>query len=1612
MERLSTSALISQAPTPLPLSVAQSEVWFAQQLSPDAPVYNIGGYVEISGAVDRAVMERAIHEVLVQADSYRYRFQNSDDGPRQIVGVQTHTELRLVDFSSGADPGAQALAWMREQTEQPFDLTLGPLCRISLLKVSSAHFFCFGVFHHIVTDFFGTILLLRCVAERYAAATTATAIAPLNLPPWAQILAGEDEYRASTRCVRDRDYWLAQLHDRPQTVTLSGRPPSWPTATIRSEAAIAGSTFGQLQALAATCNTGVVAVLFAAIALYLSRVTGAGDLVLGMPVSGRTDPKRRASTGFLANVVPLRLKVEAADSFVTLVQHAATRIREAFRHQRYGSGALRLDLGLAANEPNPYGPILNFLPSDAAFDFGGCSGRPHVFSTSRNVEDLAVTVHAGNDGSDVMLELGANAAHYDEGSLQAHERNILRLLELVSEHAEESTGALARRLPQYLIPEVVTPSAALPCASGADAQSASYEPPRTPTERRLAAIWCEVLRCDRVGLSDDFFHSGGHSLLALKVIARVRECFGRELSLKTLFDAPRLDLLAAALERSPAASVGLPATPTVVAQEAAAAPLSHSQERMWLIQSLNPQTIAYNLGGTLWIDGALDVAALSRSFDDLIARHEVLRSRIQIIDEQPHQIVEPLGRDALEVLDLRQYPDPEAEATQRVIGESRVVFDLAHDRVIRTKLFQIAADRFLLSIVIHHVAADQWSMGVFGRELAALYNCRVQGRQVQLPPLPLTYRDFARWQRSVAFTDRFDRQLQFWTRQLANLPTVDLPVDHVRPKFWTTNGASCQRQIPTALFNSIQEFARRSGATVFMTLFAGFVVLLHRLTGQTDLPIGVPVANRGHSAVEGIIGTFVNTLVLRTDLQGDPEFGKLLERVRANALEAFQNQDVSFDRLVQELGQRDDRSRPPLVQVMFNVANAPMDSIEFGALKWSPLFFDRGGAQFELSFAIDTEITRTLSVEYNTDLFEPATIERLIGQYFTILDAVVRSPQRRLSSLPLLPVEQLSQLREWNASPQALPQALAFPRLFEAQAAKSPGAVAISFEDDVMSYGELNARSNQFARLITSAGVTRGAKVGVCVPRSPLLLVALLAVQKSGAAYVPLDPGFPAERLRYMLSDSGTLVVVKAGPLPPGLEVPAGIQVLDITDLPGNSDPNSGQNLSHGPGPKDLAYLLYTSGSTGRPKGVSVSHGALANLLVSMRERPGICASDVLAAVTTISFDIAALELYLPLIAGARVELVSREVATDGQMLAQHLDFSGATLLQATPATWRMLMEVGWHPGRQFRALCGGEALSRKLADEILQRVDELWNMYGPTETTIWSTIDKVGRADSAISIGRPISNTQVYVLDSTGEIVPIGVVGEICIGGAGVADGYHGQPELTAERFIPDPFAAAAGGHLYKTGDLGRWAENGKLYHLGRSDDQVKIRGYRIELGEVEKVLGAHPAIQQVIVAVREARADDPRLVAFVRYCAGEEATVGDLKRELRIHLPDYMMPSIIVPMDSMPLTPNGKVDRAALPNPFAGSLIETTRNEPPATQMEQRLAEIWRAVLNIERVTALDNFFELGGYSLLSLRVANMVQAHTGKRLDPRTLFFQNLREIAAGIELQGAQVRGIAR
>jgi amino acid adenylation domain-containing protein len=810
--------------------------------------------------------------------------------------------------------------------------------------------------------------------------------------------------------------------------------------------------------------------------------------------------------------------------------------------------------------------------------------------------------------------------------------------------------------------------------------------------------------------------------------------------------------------------------------------------------------------------------------------------------------------------------------------------------------------------------------------------------------------------------------------------------------------------IAPATLAGIKALAVEHGVTPFMALLACFQLLLARFCGVTDIAVGTPIANRTQRASEQLVGTLVNTIVMRTELAGNPSFAELLQRVRETALAAYVHQDLPFEALVEALALPRSEGIAPLVQVLFNVLNPPGSALHMDGVEFELFEFESGTSQFDLGLSIDTEMFGEARLSFSTALFDAATGERLLASYLALLDQVVAAPQALLSSFRLVDDAGRRTLATWNSSPVQLSSAPAphLHGLVDAQADRTPQRVALRSSTGSLKYCELAARSNQLARLLRARGIGRGALVGLCVERSLEMVVAQLAVLKSGAAYVPLDPAYPAERIAHMCSDAQLALLITESEIhtPHWLAHKSLLLDLDRGAISAQDSGPLAPDAALDVGAADPAYVIYTSGSTGKPKGVVVPHGAAVNFLRSMTQQPGMNADDTLVAVTTLSFDIAVLELLLPITLGAQVVLASRQEAASGKLLRRLIEKRAATVMQATPSTWRMLIDAGWMGGPTFKALIGGEALPPDLADQLRSRTGELWNMYGPTETTVWSTCWRV-EPDVAISIGRPIANTQVHVLDPHGQPCPIGVAGEIFIGGDGIALGYLNRPELTAERFLPDPFHAAPGARFYRTGDRGRWRNDGLLEHLGRLDHQVKVRGHRIELGEIEATLVQHPGVVQAVVIAREDRPGDVRLVAYLIGKTSSAAPTREALRDhLRLTLPDYMLPQHVVWLDALPLLPNGKMNRQALPLPTEPSVERVVAAES-LSPLERAIAEVWKELLGVVQVGLRDNFFDLGGHSLLAVRAVATIESRTGLKINARRLVFESLAQLSAEVD-----------
>ncbi|MEO7020167.1 MAG: amino acid adenylation domain-containing protein [Ktedonobacteraceae bacterium] len=1182
---------------------------------------------------------------------------------------------------------------------------------------------------------------------------------------------------------------------------------------------------------------------------------------------------------------------------------------------------------------------------------------------------------------------------------------------------------LAAQLPAYMIPSVfvaletlpLTPNRkvdrrALPVPEERELQREhGYETPRTPVEEVLVQIWSQVLRVKQVGIRDNFFVLGGHSLLATQVISRVCQTFQMNIPLRVLFEAPTVAGLAETLLTSEIVPGRIAAlakhrqnierlSPTQIIHPRNMLehpPLSFAQERAWFLDQLQPGLAVYTIPVAFRLRGPMNLPALEQSVHEIVHRHEALRTTFAMHDGHLVQIIVPELQVALRVSDLRHLApaERETEATRLLEEEAKQPFDLSKGEggsLLRTALVRVNAEEYVFCLVVHHSISDAWSLSIFYDELTALYHAFVAGQPSPLPEVDLHAADVAVWQRQWLQGAVLEEQLNYWREHLRGTPALlNLPTDRPRPAMQSFRGAMTSTwTLPPSLTKALRDLSQHEGTTLFMILLAAFQVLLLHSSGQEDFVVGTPIANRNRIELEGVMGYLLNTLALRCQLGGNPRFCDVLKQVREVALGAYAHQDVPFEKVVEALQPERALSHSPLFQVMFVLQN-PVEGLHLTNLSITQVETWNKVAKCDLTLVVGgKENNLEIVVEYNTDLFDADTLERLLGHYQQVLASIVAEPTQRIATLPILtPAQREHILVEWNQTVVIYPENLCIHALFEEQAKRTPEAVAVVFEEQQITYQELDQRANQLAQHLHHLGVGPEVLVGLCLERSIEMVVGLFAILKAGGAYVPLDPSYPPERLAFMLHDAQVAVLVTQQHLHQKLfEQKTHVVYLDsawevISQQPVEKLPIHvcGENL---------AYVIYTSGSTGQPKGVQITHQAVGNFLSSMLQCPGLSEQDTLLAVTSLSFDIAGLELFLPLIASARLVVAGRDMARDGQHLGEYLMRCGATCMQATPATWRLLLEAAWPGQANLKMLCGGEALPPDLAAQLRAKGGSLWNMYGPTETTIWSAIEPLEVVVGPVLLGRPIANTQIYLLNAYFEPVPIGVPGDLYIGGNGLSRGYLQRPALTAERFVPNPFSRQPGARLYRTGDLARYRSDGALEYLGRLDHQVKLRGFRIELGEIEAALVTHPSVRESVVIVREDIPAEQRLVAYVvpqdEQADQEAATSNDkltpistqLRHFLQTKLPDYMLPSAFVVLEALPLTPNGKLDRQALPAPEEGASQPENTYEAPRTPVEEVLAQIWAQVLHKEQVGIRDNFFALGGHSLLATQVISRLR------------------------------------
>ena len=1200
---------------------------------------------------------------------------------------------------------------------------------------------------------------------------------------------------------------------------------------------------------------------------------------------------------------------------------------------------------------------------------------------------------------------------------------------------------LQERLPDYMIPSSfvwldelpLTPNGKLdrralpaPTHSGLDQHQAAVMP-RTPVEEAIAAIWSEVLQLEAVSVHDNFFELGGHSLSATRVVSRLRRTFNVEISLRSIFESPTVAELAdraEALIRSEHVRDTPPIRPTLRNRNL---PLSMAQQRLWFLDQLEPGNPAYNIHMAVRVHGRVNVEFLQKAFDEIFRRHEVLRTSFAAVEGTPVQIISDPQSFKLRVIDVSGVPEGSRELELRSLltEEAHSPFDLTQGPLLRVTLIRLSDDESALGLTMHHIISDAWSINVLLREVSALYEALFTGEEPRLPELSVQYVDFAVWQREIFKGELSEALLTYWRQRLAGMrPVLELPTDKPRPPVLSVRGKTQSLALPEELKRNLKELSRREGVTLFMTLLAAFQILIYRYTRQEDIAIGTPIYGRNRAEVEEVLGFFVNMLVLRTDLSGNPSFTDVLGRVRKVCLEAFTHQELPFEKLVEELRPERSLSHSPLIQVTFQLAITPQETMHWGDLKLSPIKIERRTTQFDLSMdVVETGNEWGASIEYSTDLFNETTIDGLLQHWQRLLTLIVADPSQRISDIPILTKSERHQLLvEWNSTERALPPQPCVHRLFEAQAERTPSAAAVVCEGRTLTYAELNARANRLARRLVEMGASVEERVGVLLGRTEEMVVGLLGVLKAGGAYVPLDPSYPSERIAFMLRDAGVRMVV-TGRREAKFLADSGMLVVTLDHAWERFDDQPTENLRRTPDGDNLAYVIYTSGSTGIPKGVAISHLSLLNHSAAVSNCYDLQAGDRVLQFASISFDVAAEEIFPTLLSGGAILLRKGMVDIGGEIL-RLVEQQKVTVLNLPSTAWNELVATAEYQEKRLppslrMMIVGSERVSVKTYatwQSLASSETRLINAFGITETTITSTtfeLKDLGfdlEHKLALPIGRPIANTQVYVLDNNLDPVSIDTPGNLYISGIGLARGYINGPGATAENFLPNPFSERPGARIYRTGDIARYLHDGNLELLGRTDEQVKIRGYRIELMEIELVLDSHPAVLRGAVAAEMSEVPDS-LIAFV-IPRREALTRRELQNYLRSKLPNYMIPSRFVFLKELPLTPSGKVDHKALLK-LKDSQRSDEDGDTPEGVIEDTLASIMEDALNVDELKINDNFFNLGVHSLLMTRVLSRIQSELGIELPLKALFeYPTISSLTQYIEAYRQQQEQVAK
>jgi amino acid adenylation domain-containing protein len=1566
-----------------PLSPQQERMWeLERRPGADLPP-RAACLVDVRGRLDAERLVSALRDVVDRHEILRTRFSISPifARPQQEVLATGLAAVTIESVDLGGDTGP-ALDGIYERLSRATTDGARPSALAALVTVAEHH-------HALVLSLPALALDHQALDDLVAAVAAAYGRSDVIADPcqYGDVAAWQHEILDSPESRGEREAWTA-LAKQAREVALPFAPARSAAARRGLERAdIAGPEREKLTRAA----SGSEAVLLTAWGLVLARLAGLEAIAVAVGSDGRTYEELRGTLGPFAKHLPVSLPVRPGQSFAAATREVAALMDDARSRQEY------------------------FHPNEPALASRGEDARATV-SFVLHPRPASWTA----DG--VSFSLARRGAATDEGriALVVHEQADRFALELRFDEALHGRDDMARLLASY---RALVGQALAEPDRPVD-ELARDRTLRTPTQVLLAGLWAQLLGTEVGGARDNFFELGGHSLLAMPLVARVQELFAVELPLRVLFQHPVLEEMAEEIDRTRRSFMDGELLRRVPRD--GALPLSYGQQRLWFLEQLHPGSGQYNMLLALQLRGHLDQAAFRASVQALVDRHEALRTSFLEVSGQARQKIEARVEAPIETIDLSAVPaDARRAAVDRHVRlELRRKFDLSSAPLLHATLLELGPGENVLLIAQHHIISDGWSSLVVVREFASLYDAALRGERCSLPELAVQYVDFAAWQRQW-WEAESSRQLAYWRQRLRGAPAaLDLPTDRARPEVQSFAGGRCARDLARGFNRELRAFAHREGVTSFMVVLAAFQVLLSRYSGQKDILVGTPFANRRFCEVENVLGLFLNVVVLRTDLSGNPSFRELLARVRTAAVEAYEHQEVPFEELVRELAPDRDLTRHPLFQVML-VANEEHASdldrvLRCAGLEVERIAVDEGPAKFELNLVM-AERAGELSVlaEYASDLFDRATVLRMLEQLEVLVSAAMRNPETRIQSLPILTGEEERALARWNGTGADHGLDRCVHELIADQARRTPHAVAVSFEDDQLTFIELDRRANHLAHRLRELGVGPDAVVGVCMHRSLELIVALLGILKAGGAYMPLDPDHPTDRLAFMLSEVRPPIVLTSAALRGRVPATsAHVLILDRSSWArghGQADVGAAAVTS----PDQLAYLLFTSGSTGKPKGVMCAHRGVVNRLLWGQEAFRLGPGDVLLHKTPLTFDISVWELFWPLMTGARLALAVPGGHKDPDYIQAAIAERGVTVVHFVPSLLSAFLSE-LDPGRcaSLRLLVSsGEALPPAVEERSLAILPwaALHNLYGPTEASIEVTAWACGssRPSTTVPIGRPISNTQVHLVGAGLERVPLGGRGELCIGGVPLARGYLGRPGLTAERFVPDPISAA-GGRLYRTGDLARHLPDGSIEFLGRMDDQVKVRGQRIELGEVEAALRRHPAVRDAVVVARDDRPGGvTQLVAYLVSGPPGLPAIEELRASLRASLPEGMIPSAYVVMDALPLTSSGKVDRRALPPAaIARDTMKPGREHvAPRDDIERALTHAWSRALRVDQVGIDDDYFALGGDSVTVLQVRALARAD-GVLFSVQDLFrHPTVRRLAASLRLRAPSTSSAA-